>query len=169
MIATSSLTLHRFFVRTGLMVGVFAWIFIFQYFYVRTGSLRFALAGTALTYALMHDVTLLLTPLSARSLRNGSRRPLMIGILLASIAFAALALAFSGSAGAQIGLGVLAFALCMGSYRACYWVPYEVDASRVAHPKHRHLVQELFFAFVPACVGLVLMLGYPAPVWVLFL
>ncbi|KKW30295.1 MAG: hypothetical protein UY74_C0045G0011 [Candidatus Kaiserbacteria bacterium GW2011_GWC2_52_8b] len=159
MIISSALSLHRFFVRTGLMVGVFAWIFIFQY----------ALAGTALTYALMHDVTLLLTPLSARSLRNGSRRPLMIGILLASIAFAALALAFSGSAGAQIGLGVLAFALCMGSYRACYWVPYEVDASRVAHPKHRHLVQELFFAFVPACVGLVLMLGYPAPVWVLFL
>ena len=168
MIATSSLTLHRLFVRTGLMVSVFAWIFIFQYFYVRTGSIRYALAGTALSYALMQDITLLLTPASARGLRNGTRRLIVLGIIFAVVGFSTLALAFSGSLGAQIGLGVLAFAICMGMYRSLYWVSYEVDASRVAPAKRRYLTQELFLAFVPACAGIALTLGYPAPVWVLF-
>ncbi len=164
-----ALGLHRLFLRAGLTMNVFAWIFIFQYFYVRSGSLRYALAGSALSFALVHDVTLLLTPFSAQRLRHGSNKLITKAVIFAALAYGSLGLAFSGAFGSRIGYGVLLFALCLGAYRACYWVPYETDVARQGPISDRwRTLYDMLFAFLPALAGIILMSGYPAPLIVLF-
>lgn len=152
------------------MANVFAWIFIFQYFYAVMGSVKYAVFSSALLYVLAQDVILLLTPLSAQRLRNGVRSPMVQGVALASTSLIVLGIGISGIVGSSSSLAIIAFALCYGAYRALYWVPYEVDVSRVANGRHlSSLSNEIFFAIVPAVVGIVLSIQFPAQIWMLFI
>src|SRR3989344_7989559 len=104
---------------------VYAWIFIFQFFYVRYGSIAEGVASVVLTYALTQVVTILLTPWTARTLRHGFRRLMVYAVLCLAAAFTVLSASFAGYIGG-FGWGIGLFAVLMGAYRAFYWVPYEV-------------------------------------------
>ncbi len=157
----SALQTHRFLMRVALAaVNLFAWIFIFQYFFVRTGDLSHALLACVSVYVLVHLVVLFVTPLSARRLRNGIVAPMTEGVALAAIAYAVLAYAFTGFFGANVTAGIILFALLRGLYHALYWVPYSVDSLRSGqrHPLARFM-QEGMLALVPAVAGLILTFG----------
>lgn len=156
---------HRFIVRVALSAAhIFAWLFIFQYFYVVSGVHVHALSATALSYALAQIVAVLLTPLTARRLRRGIRGMIVNALLALSAAFAILATAFSGALG-SVQLGIVLFALAMGVYRALYWVPYELAAKKFSESS----VSETILALVPAVAGFALSLSSVAPLYILSL
>lgn len=153
--------LHRVLTRIALSgAHVFAWIFVFQYFYVSTGSAASGVASTALTYALSQAINVLLTPYAAARLRHGFKWTLVFATLALAAAFAMLAAAFGGYT-VSIGWGIGIFAVLMGIYRGLYWVPYEV--SRALHPDHM-LRYDILIALAPAVAGLFLTIGPYAPV-----
>jgi hypothetical protein len=155
MTASGARTIHRALLRAALSAGhVFAWIFVFQYFYIRYGSLAVGISSTLLTFALSQTVTVLLTPWCAQRLRFGFKRMLVYATLFLAAAFAVLAAAFSGSLG-TMALGVACFALLIGGYRALYFTPYAVAESRETG-KTTYL-WELLVAFAPGAAGLLLM------------
>ena len=150
-------TLHRTLLRIALSAGhVFAWIFIFQFFYVRYGSLESGLTSTLLTYALSQVVTVLLTPLCAAFMRYGFKRMLIYSTLLLAAGFALLAASFGGYLG-SVGWGIGLFATCLGAYRALYFVPYALMRELV--PGEATYVREIIVAIAPACAGLSLTAG----------
>lgn len=154
---------HRFLTRTALSAAhIFAWLFIFQYFFVFSGSLRDSLVATAVSYALTQVVSILVTPYTARRLRHGIRGMLVNALLSLSAAYAFLAVAFLGLLG-SIPVGILIFAVCMGMYRALYWIPYELASKK--HPTSQWM--ELVLAFVPAFSGFAMTLSSSAPIIVL--
>ncbi|MFA7310007.1 MAG: hypothetical protein WC050_03835 [Candidatus Paceibacterota bacterium] len=153
---------HRSLLRAALAgAQVFGWIFVFQFFFVRSGSIAHAVSSLALTYALTHVVVILLTPLAARRLRNGFKRLIVYAALSLSAAFAILAASFAGYLG-PIGWGIGLFAILLGVYRALYWIPYEVARERT--PGYRNRFVEAGIAVVPALAGLFLTTGVYAPV-----
>lgn len=154
---------HRFLTRTALSAAhIFAWLFIFQYFFVFSGSLRDSLVATAVSYALTQVVSILVTPFTARRLRHGIRGMLVNALLSLSAAYAFLAVAFLGLLG-SVSLGIVIFAVCMGMYRALYWIPYELASKK--HPTGQWM--ELVLAFVPAVSGFAMTLSASAPLVVL--
>lgn len=155
--------LHRFLVRAALSAAhIFAWLFVFQYFYVVSGSHLDALVAAVFSYALAQIMAILLTPYAARRLRNGIRGMLVNALLALAMAFAVLSVAFSGALG-SIPIGIVLFAISIGVYRALYWIPYELAASKHASARW----SELALALVPACAGYALSLSGPAPIYVL--
>jgi hypothetical protein len=150
-------SLHRTLVRVALSAGhVFAWVFIFQYFYVRYGSLDAGLSSTLLTYALSQVTTVLLTPLFASFVRYGFKRLLIYSTLLLSTAFAVLAVSFAGYLG-TVEWGIGLFAACLGLYRALYFVPYAL--SKELLPGRTNYFREFAVAFAPLVAGLALSAG----------
>lgn len=157
---------HRYIIRAALSgVHVFAWIFIFQYFYVLSRSIPESIGNLLLTYALTQTIAILCTPIAARRLRNGFRRSLVGAVCALAAAFAILAAAFSGGLG-DIGLGVTLFAILLGIYRALYWVPYEVAAEGGHSASHTWL--EVLVALVPLFTGLSLTMGPLSSVHLLY-
>ncbi|HEY4522017.1 MAG TPA: hypothetical protein VJH91_00020 [Candidatus Paceibacterota bacterium] len=147
---------HRALFRTALGgVHVYAWIFVFQYFYVTFADTGEALASTALTYALTQVTAVLLTPYGAGRIRHGIRRGMWLGTAAAALGFAVLGLALVGSFG-TVGWGITIFAVLMGVYRALYWTPYEVERNGTSS---RGL--DIAMAFVPTITGLLLAVGFP--------
>jgi hypothetical protein len=143
---------HRLLVRATLASAhLFAWVFIFQYFYIQTGTIAGALGSALFTYALSHAIVVLLTPYSAKCLRHGFRRTLIIATILLAASFAVLASAFSGSLG-NVGLGVALFAILSAMYRAFYWTPYELF--KVVAPEGRREWVEIVVALMPLIAGL---------------
>ncbi len=161
---------HRFLFRLALAgVHVFAWVFIFNYFYFVEQDLARALARAALLYALSYTVVCLVTPLSARLLRGGARRVLIFGALLAAVALVVLGAGLSGFWGGEYApLAVIGFALALGVYRALYWVPYEVEASAQARARSS-LFREFFVALAPALCGIFIAASPSAPLTLLFM
>lgn len=158
-------TTHRFLMRVALAAAhIFAWLFIFQYYFVVSTNLSHAVVATALTYALAQVIAILLTPLTARRLRHGIRGMIVNALLALSAAFAILAVAFSGLLG-SVPLGITLFALCMGIYRALYWIPYELAAKKYSSTRSTELV----VALIPAISGYVMMQSASAPLYVLAL
>src|SRR3989338_2369285 len=95
------LSLHRFLFRfTFAGANIFAWIFVFQYFYLIEPDIAHGLARTALLYALSQTVTCLTTPYAARLLRSGARRVLVFATILAASSFVVLGATFAGFWGA---------------------------------------------------------------------
>ncbi len=133
---------------------IFAWIFIFQYFYIATADTAAALSSTALTYALSQIILVLATPLGAYRIRHGISRGMALGTGSAAAAFVILGLAFTG-AFPYIGWGIALFAILMGIYRALYWTPYEVAGTALSRRA------EIALAFTPAVAGIVLASGLP--------
>src|SRR3989344_4995630 len=150
-----ALGLHRFLLRTALAcASIFAWIFIFQYFYLVEPDLAHAFARTALIYALSQTITCLLTPYAAQALRKGARRAMLIAVLFLGSAFVILGGAlvrFWGSEGAAWGITV--FAILLGLYRAFYWIPYTIEISAVSRTRIT-IWGEILIALLPAVAGL---------------
>ncbi|MEK7133881.1 MAG: hypothetical protein AAB804_02325 [Patescibacteria group bacterium] len=165
-----ALELHRFLLRAALAgVNIFAWMFVFQYFYLVEADIAHALARTALLYALSQTITCLVTPYAARRLRAGARSALILGTLLAAVAFLTLRTMFDGFwLSAFATDAVLGFALAIGLYRALYWVPYSVEAA--AHfQKKPLLIAEFLIACAPLVGGLFIAgigMGF---VWILYI
>ncbi len=161
----SARALHRVLIRvTQASAAVFAWIFVFQYFYVRTGGMAEAIVSVALTYALAQVTTVLLTPWAASKIRHGFRRMLVYAALLLATSYVVLAASFAGYLGG-FGWGVGLFAVLFGAYRALYWVPYEI--SRVTSPVHGFRPLEILVALSPAVAGLLLTTSSIAPIGLL--
>lgn len=105
---------------------IFAWLFVFQYFYLsENADIERAFFSVLLAYALTQVVTVLLTPWSARRMRHGVRGSMIMASIALAIAFGFLGAGIGGML-VQIGWGVLAFTIFMGVYRALYWIPYEL-------------------------------------------
>ena len=159
--------LHRVLLRVTLSAAqVYAWGFIFQFFYVRYGSIAEGIASVVLTYALTQVVTILLTPWTARLLRHGFRRLMVYAVLFLASAFTVLSASFAGYIGG-FGWGVGLFAVLMGAYRAFYWVPYEValvEQAREIMPSRTRYAAEILVAFMPAVAGLLLTYGPVSPI-----
>ncbi|MDO8561580.1 MAG: hypothetical protein Q7S05_02010 [bacterium] len=148
---------HRFLLRSGLSIAnAFAWIFVFQYYFVQTGEIVRALIATTLMYALSQVATLILTPLAAAHLRRGVKHAIVYGVVAAFAAYvylgATLADSFNGN---PVGWGIAVFALLLGAYRALYWVPYQLRASTEGNGRSRlPIVYEALIALMPAFAGL---------------
>ncbi len=166
-----ALALHRFLLRCALAgVHVFAWIFIFQYFYLVEPDIAHALARTALLYALSQTITCLVTPHAARSLRGGTRRALYSAVLVAATAFVVLGAAFEGLwGGVSVPLAIAVFAIALGIYRALYWIPYEVEVAADQSPRRVSTFAELLVALAPLSAGLFIAGVTMGPVWILYI
>ena len=163
------LTLHRFFLRFALAgANVFAWVFLFHLYYLREQNLDFALAQTALLYALSSVITCLVTPLTARLVRNGIRRALVYALLCIAGAFVLLGAAFEGFWSAEHTMSaIVAFAVLLGIYRALYWVPYEVASA--VEGKWRDMLGELSIATAPALAGIGIAFSPLAAIWIFYI
>jgi hypothetical protein len=151
---------HRFLTRVALSsIHVFAWLFLFQYFYVFHGSLGRALVSVASAYALTQVLSILITPITAWRLRHGIRGMLVNALLSLAGAFAMLAAAFSGMF-PSVAFGILGFCALMALYRALYWIPYEIAAKKAP----RSYWIEGAAALVPALSGIYLMSSPVAPI-----
>lgn len=163
------LDIHRLLFRFALAgANIFAWIFLFQYFYLIELDIADALARTALLYALSQTITCLLTPYAARALRRGARRMLLVAVLFAATAFVILGATFAAHWGIEYApVGIAAFALALGVYRALYFVPYKIEAL-TSEPSRMSIGTELFIALAPLAAGLFIVSAEYAPLWVLY-
>lgn len=133
-------------------------------------NVHVALARTAFLFALVYAVSVLVTPYAAERLRHGMKRGVVIGVTLACAAFILLGASFHGLFGQWYALGIVAFALSLGLYRALYWVPYTVeshDLHSATHPSPFY--RELIIAMMPALAGIALTWQILAPAWLLFI
>lgn len=155
---------HRFLLRIGLaLAGAFAWIFIFQYFFLRQGTIAGALISAVLTYGLMQIVTMVLTPVAAAHLRRGVKQSIFFGTLLAAAAHIYLGAALSGvfSTGST-EQGIVLFAVLLGAYRALYFIPYQ-EAVSAGERGRLPLAYEAVIAFMPLFAGMSLVILPSAP------
>jgi hypothetical protein len=169
MIGGNALSLHRLFVRIALSgAHIFAWIFVFQYFFVVQYSIPAALTQTILLYALSQIVTALATPLSALLLSNGIKRTVTYAILALSAAFVLLGATYSSYLGLYHIFGIIGFAILLGLYRALYWVPYTIAQRALETLPTSSVLDEVLLALLPAGVGYGLALGHMQVPWIFF-
>ncbi len=162
--AGTALRTHRLLLRMAFSASnLFAWLFIFEYFYRVSGDTGIAIVHTLLLYALSQTIATLFTPLSARWLRHGMLREIICGVAMAAVAFFCLGEAF------QLGhvvhgplngfyfytVAITGFAIALGVYRALYWVPYEIERRTIQTPASRFAI-EICVALMPAFVGTLL-------------
>ncbi len=148
---------------------IFAWVFIFQYFYLVEPDIAHGLARTALLYALSQTITCLLTPYAARLLASGARRALMFGTLTAAGSFVILGAAFEGFwGGTYTPLALAAFACGLGIYRALYWIPYEIEAE-AGDARKNTIIGEFFIALPPFFGGVLVAAFSYGPLWLLYI
>lgn len=170
----SALHAHRLLLRAGLSIAnVFAWIFVFEYFYVLSGETARALAATVLLYALAQLVTIVATPVSAAHLQRGIKHSLIWGVVFLGSAFVVLGATLGGyfsanlptEALAQAGGGsvlggntfaweIAGFAVLFGAYRALYWVPYTLSVAEIKPHLHMRAYFEVLIALMPLFAGL---------------
>ncbi len=164
-----ALAIHRFLLRLAFAaVHVFAWVFVFQYFYSLELSVATALIHTALFYTLSQAIACLVTPIAARFLRGGVRRLMFLGVLFAAAAFVVLGAALEGFWPLEyMGAAIAAFAVCMGFYRALYWIPYEVEISGETR-KRPSVFWEILIAVSPLVAGLLIASAGEISGWVLY-
>ena len=138
---------HRTLMRIAFSAAhAFAWVMAFQFFLERTLSLTVALSSVALTYALTHVIVIILTPITAAHLRVGVQRSLLLAVCAAAAAFAA----FAAGIVSDMALGITAFALLLGLYRALYFVPYSLMPTTLSR------TGELAVALMPAAAGILI-------------
>ena len=161
---------HRFLLRAGLAIGnVFAWIFVFEYFSLLTGSVPRALLGTLIMYALSQGITILATPLGAAFLRQGTRRMHLWSLVLVASAYVVLGGTLGGFFNeAPTAWGIAMFAILLGFYRALYFIPYRLNRAEVDHVRGERTLYEVLLALFPAFAGATLVLEAYAPLKLLF-
>ncbi|MEK9154230.1 MAG: hypothetical protein AAB798_02040 [Patescibacteria group bacterium] len=148
---------HRFLFRAGLsLANVFAWIFIFEYFYFLSGNMTHAFASGAILYALAQIVIIAATPISAAHLKRGTKHSLIWGVVFASGAFTFLGGTLAGYFNDPPAWGIVAFAILYGAYRALYWVPYQLTFADIKTHLHMRAYLEVLVALMPLFAGLTL-------------
>lgn len=164
-----ALSWHRFLIRFTLASGnMFAWVFVFHFYYIVEQNATRALGETALLYALSSLVAALVTPIAARAVRSGTKRILVAATMVAMSAFAALGAALSGSLSTDLlHFSVIYFALALGIYRALYFVPYEVEVSDARVTRSRR--EDVVIALSPALAGILIVVLPSAPFYILML
>lgn len=164
-----ALSIHRFLFRFALAgANIFAWMLVFQYFYLTEPSLARGLARTALLYALSQTVTCLATPYAARFARFGARRMFVFAITLAASSLVVLGATFGGFWGAAYSPAALVlFAMGLGLYRALYWIPYEIEAE-AAGKGRGSLFAEFLIALAPVLGGFCVVMAPYGPLGLLF-
>jgi hypothetical protein len=166
--ASEMLRNHRLLLRSAFAaVHALAWIFVFEYFFIRNGDLGVSIARVALLYALSQTATCLLTPLTVRGLRHGMKREIILGVLAGAAAFVSLGALFDGFFGALYPLAVVLFAFLLGLYRALYWVPYEVENHEM-QARRVYLTYEVFVALMPVFACYMLAYDGVRESWLLF-
>ena len=154
--ALGALNSHRFLLRSAFAATtIFAWVFALQYLYALFGNLAEAFVRVIVLYELAQVITTLLTPYSAMRLVLGVKRRMIAGVLSAVLALLFLAVALLGFM--QPMVGMVAFAVFLGVYRALYWTPYMVEKER--SDLNAHVPQEIFIAVMPAIAGFALLYG----------
>lgn len=150
----TALHAHRYLLRVGLsLANIFAWVFVFEYFYVISNSTGRALAATVLLYGFAQLITIIATPMSAAHLQRGTKHAMVWGVVCAGSAFVILGGTLSGYFGAPFGWGIVGFAVLLGLYRALYWVPYRVVSVAKPH-EHMRAYLEVLIALMPLFAGL---------------
>lgn len=142
---------HRVLMRASLGVIIFAWLFIFQLFFVAFGF-EHALFSVALLYGFVQVLVFFLTPLSAPALRFGVRRALAFGTLLGAFMLTTAALMFIPKNPVSFFALLSIFVLFMALQRALYWVPYH----SISPETSRLSVPEYILWGVPLCAGVLL-------------
>src|SRR3990167_5779536 len=146
---TDALSAHRLLFRLAQSGALlFAWIFIFEYF-ARLGSFGEAAYHTALTFCLAHAVAYVLTPFSARAVRNGVKSPTAKATLVLSTAYILLGLSLWGFVSQPGVWGIFAFAILFGVYRALYWISYRAHMGVGAKGR----AYEIIVALMPLVFG----------------
>ncbi|OGG80083.1 hypothetical protein A3A39_02750 [Candidatus Kaiserbacteria bacterium RIFCSPLOWO2_01_FULL_54_13] len=152
---SSSLHAHRFLLRAGLsLANVFAWIFVFEYFYLLSGNVPRSLATMALLFGFAQFITIVFTPVAAAHLQRGARRSLIWGVVCAGSAFVLLGGTLSGYFSAPLLWGIVGFATLAGMYRALYFVPYRVTQTALRPHEHMRAYLEVIIALMPLFAGL---------------
>ena len=162
---------HRFLIRIGLSIAnVFAWIFVFQYFFLQSQSITSALIATVLMYIIAQIATIVLTPFAAAHLRLGVKRSIIYGALISGAAYIYLGATLAGSFnGEPLGWGIAVFAALYGAYRALYFVPYQLKAVTPDGDRSRMpLLYEIIIATMPAFAGVSLATLSFGPLRILF-
>ena len=148
---------HRYLLRAGLsLVNVFAWIFVFEYFYLVSANMGRALAATALLYGFAQFMTIVATPMAAAHLQRGTKHSIIWGTVCAASAFVLLGATLSGYFNMPFAWGVVGFAVLLGMYRALYWVPYQVTRSETQPHLYMKAYLEILIALMPLFAGLTL-------------
>jgi len=156
----STLHAHRFLLRAGFSIAnVFAWIFIFEYFYILSGNVARAFAGVVILYALAQIITIVATPISAAHLRRGTKHSIIWGAIAAAGAFVLLGTILSGyffvDGGSTSFLwGIAGFAVLIGAYRALYWIPYKLTRAATKPYLRMGSYFEMLIALMPLFAGL---------------
>ncbi len=168
-VSGKALSLHRFLLRFALgATHIFAWVFIFEYFYFIKPDVGEAFLGVVLLYTLSQITLCLATPYTARFLYFGARKALIVGTALAALGFTLLNATFEGAwSGVASSSAIVGFALIMGLYRALYWVPYEVE-SEVNRRKTMSITRQLLIALAPLVGGLVIAIFADGPAWLMY-
>ncbi|MBI5457272.1 hypothetical protein HY971_00915 [Candidatus Kaiserbacteria bacterium] len=164
-----ALSLHRILFRFAFAgVNVYAWIFVFQYFFLIEPDVAHGLVRTALLYALSQTVTCLVTPFAAGLLLSGARRTLIVATVVAASSFIVLGAAFEGFwGGAYIPAALVVFSCGLGLYRALYWIPYEIEVEATGGGRRTRFA-EFCIALAPL-VGGVFVTAMPfGPISLLF-
>lgn len=167
--STEWLHIHRFIVRLSFAFAVtFAWVLIFHYWLIGLHDPAQALVHAALLYALSQTVVVLVTPYAASLLHLGMRRGMIYGILFASVGFSCLAGTFQTMTLNNVTIaGLIAFAICMGLYRALYWIPYVIE-KRSLHAQRTPFWYELPLVLMPTLAGLTIVLSDYSATWLLY-
>ncbi len=153
--------LHRLLLRASLSIAqLFAWIFVFQYFYFHSSSFESAAVSFALTYALTQVTTILFAPIAAMGLRHGYRGRMVFAVLMLATAYGTMAFALANTA-FSFGSAIAFFAILKGLYRAFYWTPYSIAAR--TNSGARHTSWEYLLAFLPLIGGFFLQQNTGAP------
>ena len=161
--------MHRFLMRVALSLAhVFAWIFVFEFFYSTSATTSVAFVQTTLLYGLSQVVMTLLIPITSRGLRHSMRRQMLWGTLLAATAFIFLGAVFEGYFAGLYILAIIVFALLIGAYRALYWIPYETERRHDKMNVHFRFLQEIVIALMPAFVGFMLGSQFVHESWLLY-
>lgn len=155
-----SFAIHRTLLRVSLaLVNAFAWILIVR---LLGGSLPLA----AFLYGLEAFVVIMLTPISARLMRQGLFTSIASGVALLSLGCAFLALALGSVSATFSVFGPLIFALCAGAYRALYWIPYRASQRLREASLPVALASDVCTALAPLFGGYLIVVYGPA--WVLY-
>lgn len=146
-----ALRTHRLLMRIVHGTSVFAWLLIFQSFFVYAGF-EHALFATVVLFVCLQILAFFLTPLSAPALRFGVRRALAFGTLFASFSSASFALLFAPVGVFDAFALLVAFVIFSAIHRALYWVPYESVTPHTAYSS----LPEFILISIPFCLGLLL-------------
>lgn len=157
-----TLAVHRFLLRASLSIGtMFAWVLIFHALYVGGETESGALLLTALAYSFLQLLIFFITPLSARNVRYGTIRSMILASLAQAAAFlwlAASATEVFGNQVLNVWWGITGYVFLTGIYRALYWVPYSIVglSSRGHWSARTRFLLEVLLALTPVAVAIVI-------------